>query len=72
MQMGSKSTGKEGSTSNNLEHMKMERIMNIMSLYESTALILTVITIGKFFEGISNLNYNIMILGKAKNTILTM
>jgi hypothetical protein len=43
-----------------------------MSLYESTALILTVITIGKFFEGISNLNYNIMILGKAKNTILTM
>jgi Cu+-exporting ATPase len=32
-------------------HMRLHRIMNITHMFESTALILTVITIGKYFEG---------------------
>ena len=40
--------------------MRMEKIMMIVSMNESASLILTVITIGKYFEG------------KAKSTILTM
>jgi Cu+-exporting ATPase len=47
---------------------RSEQIMNITHMYESTALILTVITIGKFFEGFLFI-FNI---GRAKKTILTM
>ena len=32
----------------------MEQVMDITHAYESTALILTVITIGKFFEGFTS------------------
>ena len=44
--------------------------MIISSMFESSALILTVITIGKYLEGTEQ--FKKFYLGKAKKTILTM